>query len=1613
MANIENRITGLVKAMKDISAQSDMSEADLKTFIQVLESIGGVSGQFAPKMSKIATAINQMSTALAGVGASEGYISRLKITLMGLATAYERTGVASQKMQTMSGLSPSMRTQGMRRFREEQAIQAKYFQDALVSEPPISGTGSAEEIQSQLAGRATALRLADELLAKINAQIAAEDQINARLREQSRTRREQIDAFALQPGLGQRYGAMRPTRVDPLASTRGLTPEQIQIAQASEYETLKSQTPGGRDRKQLFDPSMAEKQAQTTRVLTTEVERLEAAYEKLYFGMRKGPGGMGSPYGREAAIVADPAQAKRDALAEQGKRLSGETPSTRKQILEQYGEFMPGGGVGAENLEKKLQSLGVESARVTSVTQELSTGITSMSLSMDKGNNVVARGTVHIDKYGNVLGDTSRRFRGFTEAIGTNLIKVTQWAVATGLIYGAVRQLSQVFKEITEVQAKLAHVQIALGKSQGDLNQVFAEAINVANLTSSSVAGVIEAYAIAYRATGSYASEAERLAVTNNLLQESMILSKLAGIDQALSLDILVGALRQTGMELDQGRDLLDKWVYVSRQANVSLETLAQTYSIVGSTAQGVGIQMEELNALAATLAEATNLSATETGNALRGIISGFQSATSEKTLARFGLATRDATGQIRDFMGLYLELAQLTQSGILSDRDISEISQALGGGYRRAAQVETLLKNSQRVQQITNIQSEAGGSAAMALEIQMATLESAITRLGNAFTRFAQTLGDDSGFLGTITTVVDAMSSLFTVMTKLVAGMGKWTPYIAAFSAAWMVLGTGKGQEIFKGILGRPAGGALTGLASRYGVATTAQQRASERMAMVTGGRVWTRGGRFGPGDQYADRMAAVRMQPGARMPLPGGQGMQGAYTVGTGAQSLRQGIAGRIRGIDPLGFIIPALIAGGAFSSAAKMKKEDPSGAGLEAGRGVTSIIGAIVGGIVTAGNPLGMAAGSAMASAFYKGVVQYEDDLASFWAGVVRKSSEEEDEEKKKKKRRIDAQEMVGFGSRLTAGISGMAAGISQWLGASGEGGLFGTGIGSSKGTQALDPRAILTQQAQAVIAAAEGGPPVSGMYAAIFGLMDLETANAIVDQARQAMEGEQVILDVQFDMAEGIKELIPVVGPIIDEFMAEQQRKLVLGDISLPEFTKLPQILDSTKIATQMQKITTAADFAGMSVDVEDFTMFLLQLDEATRGYLTTLADDVTSSHRDWMKAMVEEKLTLEEIMALEDEHLEKLTRYEQMVPAVRQQWELQEIDRPKVFKVGRMTQAQTALAVKSAQAYTKAYYMEITKGNEKEADLMIQQLESFLVQYGEGIGASFGATIGGTTVDAMTQAIKDHDFSNLLQDVDFGFQDVRDSMSMGDIPGLMSQYQKVVGTFQTFFPDYDVEETEVGLITKDGLTTVHADLTLLNLAMQDLIDVNEQQLEGVWNIPSGMTAMVAWSSLFSRDVSAGGAVAGDDVWTEERKDGAVEPVSVLEGLEARLAQLDATIAGYQGLLEMGPKELGMQEFLASQQDLAGLETERDDLLQQIALTQMGQGLGITAVGDVSIADQLREALTIQNKIELNANIRLVVDGRTLANIVKQYLFEDLVSASDKVSGTGSGDYVIGH
>ncbi|MFA9409080.1 MAG: hypothetical protein ACERKJ_09630, partial [Candidatus Dadabacteria bacterium] len=144
------------------------------------------------------------------------------------------------------------------------------------------------------------------------------------------------------------------------------------------------------------------------------------------------------------------------------------------------------------------------------------------------------------------------------------------------------------------------------------------------------------------------------------------------------------------------------------------------------------------------------------------------------------------------------------------------------------------------------------------------------------------------------------------------------------------------------------------------------------------------------------------------------------------------------------------------------------------------------------------------------------------------------------------------------------------------------------------------------------------------------------------------------------------------------------------------------------------------------------------------------------------------------------------------------------------------------------------------------------------------------------------------------------------------------------------------------------------------------------------------------------------------------DGGVGGGESLDVLMARQTRLEALIAE-------GPADVGMSEFQSLKAELA----ETINQIYQSVYSQAQQGgvgapFGEGEFGNVTEdgfrdagmdMDMLREALTIESKIELNANIRLVVDGRTLANVVKQYLFADLQDASSAALGGGGGGYVI--
>jgi TP901 family phage tail tape measure protein len=1236
------------------------------------------------------------------------------------------------------------------------------------------------------------------------------------------------------------------------------------------------------------------------------------------------------------------------------------------ELLRQYENVIPGGERGFQNLTNRMEEFGITSARITRASRDVNNGILTMSFSMQEADGVFRQGVVRMDDMGNILRDTSRRFRSFGEVVGLNIIKVIQWAAATGIVYGAMRALSQVTREVIDIQARLAQVNIAVQGSQEQLNQVFEEAIEIANLTSSSVAGVVEGYALAYRAAGSVVDPTERAAVANNLLQESMVLAKLAGVEQAVALDTLVGALRQTGRELDQGRELLDQWVKVSRTANVSLDTLAQTYAIVGTTAEGVGLQLEELNALAATLAEATGLSATETGNAIRGIVAGFQTATAEQTLGRFGIATRTATGELRDFFDVYLEVANLAKSGIISQRDVTEIANAIGGGYRRGAQVQTALENSERVLQLIDEQRDAGGEAADALAIKMDTLESAITRLGNAFTEFAQTLGEDAGLLDSMTLIVDVITAVLEQITKLVEILGEATPAVATFVAAWAVLQTGVAQRAI-------AKGPFSSLAPALGIG----------------------------GPTSDELFLQARLTSAA-------SGNRGAYAR---RPTLSQ--QGRFGGILP--YIVPAMQAYGQFARGAQAG--DVTGGAQQAG---VTVVGAIVGGLIGSatgiGTPIGAAIGSTAATAFTDAVTSY--DMEAWWREVFTDARKDAEKEATEGETPLDQH----FGI-----IAETLSGLSAWLGR--------IAIG---GSDEIKQEGFLTGLAQARVSTPEeyearGGIPFFTVSRLLLpGQKGREAAQEIVDALYEAAKEE-----AQRAKEEGLLEDVDLrIDPVtkqavqgaVEEFLNESLQELRLGEISPDIYReRLGRFEDTSATALGAGRILQAGEISGLGTSVQELLGYYLELDDATRVFATTLANDVIIAQEEYNQALAEGSSAIE-LAGFAQRSAAAQQRFRDVQPALRDRALLASIDRRPVFEAGRLNQQQIARLNAEADRVRDEYALRMANGSLEAAEIFVESFGDVVIAAGEGIGRDFVAEFADQEVGFITQAAENLGYDTLLGPTPSGqFQDLRDQLGLADLPALLQRYSAVKGTFQTLLPEYDVQEDPTLLIMKDGFETLDVDLTLLNLAMQDLIDINEQQLEGVWNLPSGQTAFVAWSSLFSRDVGGGGGSAfpffeGTGDTTPSTVSGRTGTFTSLDPITQEINRVAALIDEVntrinrpgtdQATFEQGDQILDELSIRLTQ-----LLEERTRLEDSRAQTAIDWRTGEPIAGGIQepvtaeqITEQFVEAFQLENRIELNANIRLVVDGRTLANVVKQYLFEDLVSATDRSLG-GGGGYVI--
>jgi len=1283
-----------------------------------------------------------------------------------------------------------------------------------------------------------------------------------------------------------------------------------------------------------------EKLVLSAKIWRAEVKKLRSALQELQ--------NLGEGKGKDPVD-----SALTDSGSQQQDTNIGQSVREQREL---YETILPGGKVAIDNVEKSLKKMGLTLDDVSDIHEDGAQNITRWTASLEIEAGLTKRATITTNQYGQILKSTSRNLKTFGAGIVSNIAKVAQWTVAIAIVYAPMRLLNDLTEQAVEIESKLADVQIGLATGQESLNKVWEESTNVAKELGIGVEGVIDGYVLAVRATANIIDPTEKAAATTAILKDSMILAKLAGIDQAVAMDTLVGALRQLGIPLTEGADLVDKWVAVSKAANVSLHTLAESFAITATAAENVGLSMDELNGFIAAVAEVTTLSATESGNAVRAFISGFQTDQAERELNKFGISVRDVNGELKAFSTVIDDIVERKDIGLISDKELAKISEIIGGGARRGAQVNAFLENYSRVQELAAVSANASGDAADAMAIKIGTLKSALENLNTAFSELARAFGTDGGFLDLVRSGAENMLHLVEAVTKVVKILGNATPAIIAFAAAWQYL---RKSTQAQAILG------------------------TEMSDILMGGDDPER--KFRRAREFLSLQAKMRGVGTAKETITG---VGGALGGGVGGAGIGLGVA---------------LAAGNA-----------------DLKRAGTTMGGAAISQIMAGGSPVGGLIGASIVTAIWSNLVDREADLTAAWTRIFTGAYDEtanvvEDEKEpgdvfKEVKDLIGGQDIGG----LITGLGGAAL-------------AFATPGGSIM--DVLKPSQEDIENAtvsimDSIIAVAEDRATVD--QAIITGMFwNKSEIDAMYPEVLAAMKEIQQKAADDLESSQpgragkpfGLR-LLGITDDIGDEASAvvSDARERILQEVAqgdtgvreLTEFLKLGNF--EIQLGTIIAGLTSLGKATG---DVSEIAETLINASEQEGLIFERLANDIGVLENEYRALEASYEGYIDAAGRMELQQMEADIRdlqgvLDEYLTVAGEGQQYQAFQAPTLVGISPdASRRQMRQIVQEARELTKDYLDSLElEGPERQkvidsfGELALQNVETYKVGM-QGI------------TDVMPEILDD-----LLEQADIAGKQVQDAMGFQQVDLEAAQLPQLYGNiqyYQDLLEPTGVLETQdledIVLLTSDKQTDAITTYgILLNLALQDLIAIEEQQLEGIFNIPEGVTAQIPFTGkLYFSDqpipTAGGGGIEklGDAVDSLTGEAG--------KGLTLSQQQIDAL----QALLIISG---GSETFLQNIEGLlreAGVEPEErgepkepvtlaEALAPEPVSTEQATLMAEAFAGALSQSEQVNPELRLHRRFQEGGGFTQPEEGGMEAGFGGEFWGDAADAFSGAISGT---------
>lgn len=501
--------------------------------------------------------------------------------------------------------------------------------------------------------------------------------------------------------------------------------------------------------------------------------------------------------------------------------------------------------------------------------------------------------------------------------------------------YRVLEQVSQGIRKVVDTSAELnkaqTDLQIVTGKSNAEMVSLMGKYNELAKDLSVTTIDVASG-------ADEWLRQGKSVAETNELIKDSVILSKVGQIDAAEATKYLTSAMNGFKAETSDVIGIVDKLTNVDLESATSAGGLAEAMSKCANSADVAGVSMDALIGYIATVAEVTQKSDSVVGESFKTIlarmgkiklnnwidedgkdISG-EINDVEKTLAQFDIKLRNSATEFRNFEDVIYDVGMAWDK--FSSVDQNAIANAFGGVYQRE-NVITLFENFNRALELSEVSANSAGTAYQKFEVYENSLEAATNRLTAAFESLAYNTVSSDFIKGLAVDTAEIVE--FIDKTKLMETGIKALVFTGAISGL-LHLGTGL-VNVRNNVVNFTAamnlarqGSGLTAqqtnqLVAAYNRCTEAQQR------LIISSRALSNEQRISILRQQGLTDAEARAQL-TIMGLITAEGTAAAATFSLrGAwEALKMSIA-----TNPIGLVITALTAGAAAISEYKQKQED----------------------------------------------------------------------------------------------------------------------------------------------------------------------------------------------------------------------------------------------------------------------------------------------------------------------------------------------------------------------------------------------------------------------------------------------------------------------------------------------------------------------------------------------------------------------------------------------------------------------------------------------------------------------------------------------------------------